>query len=101
MYFCIFTVRNSSCGNVMFSQASVTLSMGVCIPACTGWEACGRPPPRPDGHCSRRFASYWNAFLYIFVAAVVTVLIMMAITFLDKIIFGMYLHHVHIVVVLG
>ena len=28
MYFCIFTIRNSSCGKVMFSQASVILSMG-------------------------------------------------------------------------
>ena len=25
--------------------------------------ALGKPPPHPDGHCSERYASYWNAFL--------------------------------------
>ena len=24
----------------------------------------GRHPPPPDGHCSGRYASYWNAFLF-------------------------------------
>ena len=59
----------------------------VCIPACTGADTpLGRHPswadtlPRqtphpgrhplgrhtpPDGHCSGRYASYWNAFLYL------------------------------------
>ena len=102
----IITVRNSSCGKVMFSQACVKNSVhrgeGGCIqhalgqtprvgiPACTGSETptplpgkypsmhWGRPlgrypsihwsrQPRqadtPDGHCSGRYAPYWNAFL--------------------------------------
>ena len=33
---------------------------GGCIPACTGADT----PPPPDGHCSGRYASYWNAFLW-------------------------------------
>ena len=24
----------------------------------------GQTPPPPDGHCSGRYASYWNAFLF-------------------------------------
>ena len=100
MYFCIITVRNSSCGKVVFSQASVILSMGGGV----SQHALGRGCVSQHALGGRHVADgthYWNAFLYIFVAAIVTVLIMMAITFLDKIIFGMYLHHVHIVVVLS
>ena len=56
----IFTVRNSRCGKVMFSQASVILSMEGCttcsrgggIPACTETNILGRHPqsrhPRAD-----------------------------------------------------
>ena len=64
---------------------------GVCIRACTGWgvfttpgqtSPLGRHPPgrhlpwadtprqtplSQDGHCSRQYTSYWNAFLLIFV----------------------------------
>ena len=125
----IFTVRNGTCGKVMFSQAYVkNFVHGGCIPACTGqggvcsggclpggcvpggvclgvclpWGVCpgwcsprrvsaqgvggvcpegvytpppdqGRHNPGPeaetpcsrDGHCSRRNASYWNAFLFV------------------------------------
>ena len=32
----------------------------VGIPACTEAD----PPPGRDGHCSGRYASYWNAFLF-------------------------------------
>ena len=38
--------------------------------ADTPWETppgrhpLGRHPPPPDGHCSGRYATYWNAFLY-------------------------------------
>ena len=58
----IFTVRNNSCGKVMFSQASVILSTGgVCIVRGGAWQrGCWR-----DDHCCRRYASYWNAFLFI------------------------------------
>ena len=34
---------------------------GVCIPACTEAE----PPLPVDGYCSGRYASYWNASLFI------------------------------------
>ena len=52
----IFIVRNSSCGKVMFLQNCVKNSaQGGCTPL-------GRHPP-PVGHCSGRYASYWNAFL--------------------------------------
>ena len=86
----IFTVGNSSCGKVMFSQVCVKNSVhsggGGCIPACTGrgvgvvypsmhWAGglCGRHPPgqtpSPRRHlpprwpCTRWYASHWNAFL--------------------------------------
>ena len=67
--FCyIFTVRNSSCGKVMFLHLSVSHSVhgegrawrrgmhgkGVC--------GGGGMRGRRDGHCSGRYASYWNAF---------------------------------------
>ena len=59
----LFTVRNSSCGKVMFSQASVKNSVhgGVHSP-CR--HSLGRPPL--DGHCRGRCAYYWNAFLFTF-----------------------------------
>ena len=62
---------------------------GVCIPVCTGqgegvypsmhwgvyrsmhWAgvsttpSLGRHPPSRDGHCSGRYASYWNAFFFL------------------------------------
>ena len=54
----IFITVRSSCGKVMFSQASVILSTvgGGCA-----WQRGVRG--RRDGHCSGRYASYWNAFL--------------------------------------
>ena len=60
----VVTVRKRSCGKVMFSQAC------VCLSAC--WDTPpGKTPPRQtppppvDGYCSRRYASYWDAFLYL------------------------------------
>ena len=81
-----------SCGKVMFSQASVIMfTGGGCMPSMhwgrhpPGRHPLGRhspgqtppwadtspgqtsPPgkhPPPDGYCSGRYASYWNAFLY-------------------------------------
>ena len=56
-----------SCGKVMFSQASVILLGGV------SQHTLGQTPPQaytpwadppPDGQCSGRYASYWNAFLW-------------------------------------
>ena len=90
--FNIVTVRNRSCGKVMFSQASVILSRGgMCGRGCMharghAWQGggmygrvcvvggvCGRGPGvcvagggvygRRDDHCSARYASYCNAFL--------------------------------------
>ena len=52
--------------DLMFSQACVKNSVhGGCTPLPPG-----RHPPRladipPDGHCSGRYASYWNAFLFV------------------------------------
>ena len=46
---CIFTIPNSSCGKVMFSQVSVKNS--GCVPACTGQGVVADPghqPPRED-----------------------------------------------------
>ena len=90
--FAIFTVRNSSCGKVILSQVSVCPGGGV-HPlgrhppgkhppgrhppwADTPWAdnpawadtPLGRhprqtPPTPRDGHCSRRYTFYWNAFL--------------------------------------
>ena len=71
----------------MFSQASVILFMGgsgrhppwADIPPWAGipppWAGIPPPwadiplpvqtqPPQPDGYCSGRFTSYWNAFLF-------------------------------------
>ena len=70
----------------MFLHLSVSHSVhrGVCILACIGADtatpvypsiqhAFGKTPPvypsmhwgrHPPGHCSGRYASYWNAFLY-------------------------------------
>ena len=68
----IITVRNSSCGKVMFSQASVILSTGVCawqggMRGRGGWvhgrDRGGGMRARRDGHCSGRNTSNWNAFL--------------------------------------
>ena len=96
----IFTVCNSSCGKVIFSQVSLILSGGG-LGACVAGSMCGRGGGgdewqgdmhgmgcvwqggmhgrghvwwghawlggmcgRRDGHCSGRYASYWNAFLW-------------------------------------
>ena len=34
------------------------------LPLDTHPKADMRPPPPRDGHCSARYASYWNAFLF-------------------------------------
>ena len=72
-----------SCGKVIFSQASVILSTGgVCQtppgrhPLCRhhppgqttsllGRHPLGRHTPPADGYCCGRYASYWNAFLFL------------------------------------
>ena len=45
----------------MFSQVSVILSTGMGR-GCA-WQ--GGVLGRRDGHCSGRYTSYWNAFLFI------------------------------------
>ena len=61
-----------NCGKVIFSHVSVSHSVhgGGSLPQCMlGYipPSPGQTPPReaksPDGHCSGRYASYWNAFL--------------------------------------
>ena len=66
----IITVRNSSCGKVMFSQVSVHWRR--CTPPWTD-----TPPPRADTPSPARhppqqtataadgYASYWNAFFFL------------------------------------
>ena len=81
----LFTVRKRSCGKVMFLHLSVSHSVhkGGCLPQCMlgytpspgqtpppAWAGTppGRhPPPPADVHCSGRYASYWNAFLFIII----------------------------------
>ena len=64
----VIIVLNSSCGKVMFLHLSVILFTGGCLPLGPGGvhprspDRHPLPPPR-DGHCSGRYASYWNAFL--------------------------------------
>ena len=79
-YKAFISVRNSSCGKVMFSQASVILSTRgeVYPPGQTPLSqtppTLGRYPLPRDGHCSRRWQiplpsprRYpWNAFLFCF-----------------------------------
>ena len=62
----IFAVGNSSCGNVMFSQASVILSTGRggVHPPWADTTPRQTPSPTQDSHCSGRYASYWNAFMF-------------------------------------
>ena len=78
-----------SWGKVIFSQASVILLTGE-VPARGVWwggvcsrgvwsqgevsapRVCAwwRPPPPRDSHCCGRYASYWNAFLFKWIFAV-------------------------------
>ena len=71
------TVRNSSCGKVMFSQVSVCPQGGGVHPLGRHPHPLGRHPradtpeqtppgqtPPRDGYCSGQYASYWNAFLF-------------------------------------
>ena len=67
----LITVRNSSCGKVMFSQASISHSVHkgghVWQESMLGgpaWQ--GGVRGRRDGHCSGRYTSYRNAFLFLF-----------------------------------
>ena len=78
----LFTVRKRSCGKVMFLHLSVSHSVhrgclpGACVYPSMHWadtplgrHSLGRhlpgQTPLPGGHCSRWYASYWNAFLLI------------------------------------
>ena len=75
----IFTAPNSSCGKVMFSQASVCHSVqvvGVGAHPRGGYSPPSPYPPPPSGYMnlgyygirltSGLYASYWNAFLLVF-----------------------------------
>ena len=61
------TVCKRSCGKVKFLHLSVSYSVHRGgLPQCMlGYPPWQRHPnhPRADGHCSGRYASYWNAFL--------------------------------------
>ena len=83
----LFTVRKRSCAKVMFLHLSVSHSVhrgclpGACVYPSMHWadtpqadtplgrHSLGRhlpgQTPLPGGHCSRWYASYWNAFLLI------------------------------------
>ena len=68
LYFFI-TVRKRSCRKVMFLHLSVSHSVhkgaGSASVHAGIHTLLGRHPPA-DGHCSGRYASYWNAFLFIY-----------------------------------
>ena len=69
----LVAVRKNSCGKVMFLHLSVSHSVhkGWCTSpspwADTHWvnTPLGRHPPPRDGLCSGRYASYWNALLFV------------------------------------
>ena len=73
MYYSIITVRNSSCGKVMFPQECVKNSVhgGVSASGSRGvYTPLGRHPPRqtpetPTAADGTHF--YWNAFLLLIV----------------------------------
>ena len=78
----LFTVLNNSCGKVMFSQVSVCPRGGRCLRLGRGGctpplgrhpQADTPPPPYPRRPLHRRYASYWNAFLFLFIFTGVTV----------------------------
>ena len=83
----IVTVRNSSCGKAMVSQVCVKNLVGgggVGVhPGPLRQTTPGRhthtpwadthPTPHQDGHCSGRYASYWNAFFFSIVLILVPV----------------------------
>ena len=75
-------LRKRSCEKIMFLHLSVSHSVhrgvsasvhaGITSPLTPPWAytplgrhtlPLGRAPPPADGHCSGRYASYWNAFL--------------------------------------
>ena len=66
---CLITVCNSSCGKVMFSQVCVKCSFHMGGGDMHGWglhsggNAWQGVCMVGDGHCSRWYTSYWNAFL--------------------------------------
>ena len=79
----LVTVRKRSCGKVIIPQACVKNSVhrGGCLARqppprpdrLARHPLAGRlypPPPQADGHCSGRYATYWNAFLLFIVFGV-------------------------------
>ena len=51
-------------GNVFTPVCQPFCSQGGCLPQCMLGYTLSRPgPPPADGHCSGRYASYWNAIL--------------------------------------
>ena len=71
--FCqLITVRKRSCGKVMFSQVCVQNILSTRGGTNSGQTTPGQtpplgqtPPPPADSYCSGRYASYWNAFLFL------------------------------------
>ena len=69
-----FVIRKRSCGKVMFLHLSVILSTGGgCVFPSAYWDTPlpgqtppgQTPPPPADDYCCGRYASYWNAFLFL------------------------------------
>ena len=59
-----------SCEGYVFTGVCLSTRRGVCLSAC--WDTTHKhpppeqkPPPQRDGHCCGRYASYWNAFLFV------------------------------------
>ena len=76
IFWTFITVRNSNCGKVMFFYRCLSVHGGLSgqtpprqTPPQADTPQADTPPGRhplgrpQDGHCSGRYASYWNAFL--------------------------------------
>ena len=57
---CLLPGSTWSQGGVCSQRGRGICSRGGGIPACTEAD-----PPGRDGHCCGRYASYWNAFLFL------------------------------------
>ena len=58
----IFTVHNVVAERLCFHRRVCHSVHGA--GGCVSQHALGQTPSPPDGHCSGRYASYWNAFLF-------------------------------------
>ena len=86
---CSYNFCFVSCGKVMFSSVCQEFCLGCGVPASgsggvhppgetphtLGRHPQGKHPLPRDGHCSGRYASYWNAFLFLSIILLLYVVI--------------------------